>query len=158
MTFPSYSPQYQSTAINVGLLEVNGLSGGSVNQGMASVSGNGGGNGGGGSSNQFIGINGDWASAWVHVGLIWSVSGAGAQPGAAPSGPIGQAGEAFLPAAEQPPTPFVQSPPPVVQVRSGDPSQHGTFRFRWDRQEATARSGERAKEGRHARTRSGPSR
>lgn|GEM_PF-4973747 len=131
---------YQSAAINVGLLQVNGQSGGTVGLGMTSVSG--GGNGGGGSSNQFIGINGDWASSWINVGLIYSVSGAGAQPGPASDASVRQAGPESLPAVVQP---RAWSAPP------GGTAQSGTFRFRWDRQEASARSGERAKEGRHER-------
>ncbi len=127
LTFPCWLPDLQSAAVNIGLIKVKGISGGSVNFGVASIVGGAG--GGGGTANQLVSIQGDCGKSWINLGLIYSVSADGAGNGEAPGASSG--GEA-QPAG-----------------RAG--AAPATFRLRWDGQGAEIRTGEAAKGGRHAR-------
>lgn len=147
LAFRPWPPPPWSVAVNIGLMQLRGLSGGSVNFGVTAVEGAGG--GGGGSSNQQVGIQGDCGVSWINLAVAWSLSG----PGAAAGG--GGAGTAAAPEAQSAggPAPAVPARPASQGWSGGHSSASApaTFRFRWDHHGAAAATSAAAKEGRHVR-------
>lgn len=68
-----------AAAITVGKMDIDAVSGGSTNLGVAFIQGEAG--GGGGSSNQLVGIQGDCGSSWINLGLILSTGAPNGQSG-----------------------------------------------------------------------------
>lgn len=124
MALPLWWPVPFAAAVTVGHLDIDGASGGSTNLGVAFVQG---GDGGGGGSNQLVGIQGDWATSWVNLGLIFSWAGPGVQNG-----------QGSTATASQKPSPS----------RKPDSGPSATYRFRFDGQAA----GGSRKEGGHGHT------
>ncbi len=121
-------PVLRSAAVNIGVVQVSGQSGGAVNFGVASIREGG---GAGGSTNQLVRIAGDGGLSWINVGTVCTCTDDGTapdgKPGASPEGGGWQAAR---------------------MVESAVPA---TFRFRWDGPAAVVRTDAPAKEGRHAR-------